>query len=115
MSGTTGSPSSSNGHSNPRQNAAWAQRWGAKWALVTGASAGIGLALAEQLAASGANLVLTARRSDRLEALAARLRSECGIEVHTITADLAEPSAPQQLLSATEGSGLTIDILINNA
>ncbi|QNI32775.1 SDR family oxidoreductase [Alloacidobacterium dinghuense] len=86
-----------------------------KWALVTGASAGIGLALAEQLAAAGVNLVLTARRSDRLEALAARLRSENGIEVRNITADLAEPSAPQQLLAATEESGLAIDILINNA
>lgn len=86
-----------------------------KWALVTGASAGIGLALAEQLAASGANLVLTARRSDRLEALAAKLRSEYSIEVSTITADLADPSAPEQLLAATEDSGVAIDILINNA
>lgn len=86
-----------------------------KWALVTGASAGIGLALAEQLAASGANLVLTARRSVRLETLADKLRGEHGIEVRTITADLAEPSAPQQLLAATEESGLAIDLLINNA
>jgi short-subunit dehydrogenase len=86
-----------------------------KWALVTGASAGIGLALAEQLAASGANVVLTARRSDRLEALAARLRSEYGVEARVIAADLADASAPQQLLSATEESGLAIDILINNA
>jgi short-subunit dehydrogenase len=86
-----------------------------KWALVTGASAGIGLALAEQLAAAGANVVLTARRSDRLEALAVRLRSEYGVEARVIAADLADPSAPEQLLSATEGSGLAIDILINNA
>lgn len=86
-----------------------------KLALVTGASAGIGLALAEQLAASGANLVLTARRSDRLKALAERLRGEYGVETQIIAADLAEPATPQQLFSATEGSGLTIDILINNA
>src|SRR5215475_7016633 len=86
-----------------------------KWALVTGASAGIGVALAEQLAASGANVVLTARRADRLEALAARLRSEYGIEVRVIAADLANPATPQQLLAATEESGLVIDILINNA
>jgi short-subunit dehydrogenase len=86
-----------------------------KWALVTGASAGIGVALAEQLAASGANVVLTARRADRLEALASRLRSEYGIEARTIAADLADPATPQQLFSATEDSGLTIDILVNNA
>lgn len=86
-----------------------------KWALVTGASAGIGLALAEQLAAAGANLVLTARRAARLEALAERLHSEYGIEIRVIAADLADPAAPLQLLSATEGSGLAIDILINNA
>lgn len=86
-----------------------------KWALVTGASAGIGLALAEQLAAAGANVVLTARRSDRLETLAARLRSEYGVEARVIAADLVDPSAPQQLLAATEESGLAIDLLINNA
>jgi short-subunit dehydrogenase len=93
----------------------WQQEWRGKWALITGASAGIGLALAEQLAAAGANVVLTARRSDRLEALAVRLRSEYGVEARVIAADLADPSAPEQLLSATEGSGLAIDILINNA
>lgn len=86
-----------------------------KWALVTGASAGIGTALAEQLAAAGANLVLTARRADRLEVLAGRFRDEYGIEARTIAADLADPDVPQQLLAATEGAGLAIDVLINNA
>jgi len=86
-----------------------------KWALITGASAGIGVALAEQLAAAGANVVLTARRLDRLSELAARLQSTYGVEARTIAADLAEPSAPQELFAATEGAGLPIDILINNA
>jgi short-subunit dehydrogenase len=86
-----------------------------KWALVTGASAGIGLALAEQLAAAGTNLVLTARRKDRLETLAARLQGEYGIQAQVAIADLSDPAAPEQLFAATEGSGLPIDILINNA
>jgi uncharacterized protein len=86
-----------------------------KWSLVTGASAGIGVALAEDLAAAGANLVLTARRLDRLESLAARLQSEYRIEVRTIAADLADPAVPQQLFAATEGAGLAIDVLVNNA
>jgi uncharacterized protein len=86
-----------------------------KWALVTGASAGIGVALAEDLAAAGVHLVLTARRLDRLELLAARLQSEYGIQTRAIAADLADPAVPQQLLDATEGAGLPIDLLINNA
>ena len=86
-----------------------------KWALVTGASAGIGEALAIDLAAAGANLVLTARRLDRLETLARRLGSEHQIQTQVIPADLADPAAPKQLYDATEGSGKPIDILINNA
>ena len=86
-----------------------------KWALVTGASAGIGEALAAELAASGANLILTARRADRLEALAQRLKSEHRIETQVIPADLADPAAPQQLFDATEGRGTFVDLLINNA
>ncbi len=91
------------------------QAFQGKWALVTGASAGIGVALAEQLAADGANVVLTARRLERLDELAQRLKAEYGVETRTIAADLADPSAPQKLVDATEGSGLAIDILINNA
>lgn len=86
-----------------------------KWALVTGASAGIGVALADELAAAGANLVLTARRLDRLDELASRLTTQFGIETRTIAADLADPAVPQQLFDATEGAGLPVDILVNNA
>src|SRR5579863_2776829 len=85
-----------------------------KWALITGASAGIGVALARELAGCGAKLILTARRKDRLEALAAELTSQ-GIDVRIVAADLNDPAAPQQVYDATEGAGLTVDILVNNA
>jgi hypothetical protein len=85
-----------------------------KWALVTGASAGIGIALARELASHGAKLILTARRKDRLEAFAAELAGK-GTEVRTIVADLNDPDAPQRIYDATEGAGLNVDILINNA
>jgi uncharacterized protein len=86
-----------------------------KWALVTGASAGIGEALAIELAAAGANLILTARRTDRLEALALRLESEHKIKTQVIPADLGDPAVPQKLFDATEGRGTAVDVLINNA
>jgi short-subunit dehydrogenase len=85
-----------------------------KWALVTGASSGIGAALAREMATHGAKLILTARRLDRLEKLAAELTAK-GTEVRIITADLNDPAAPQKIYEATEGVGLTVDILINNA
>ena len=85
-----------------------------KWALVTGASAGIGAALARELAGHGAKLILTARREDRLEALAAELSAR-GTEVRIVVADLNDPTAPRQIYDATESAGLVVDILINNA
>ena len=85
-----------------------------KWALVTGASAGIGVALARELSTHGVKLILTARRQDRLNALATELRSH-GVEVRTIVADLNDPEAPQQIFNATEGGGTPVDILVNNA
>jgi len=85
-----------------------------KWALVTGASAGIGIALARELASHGANLILTARRKDRLDALAAEFNSR-GTETRIVIADLNDPAAAQQIYDATEGSGINVEILVLNA
>jgi uncharacterized protein len=93
----------------------FSHRWGGKWALVTGASAGIGLALAEELAAAGANLVIGARRTDRLESLATRLRSGRGVKVEVLPADLADPAAPGQICAFTQAKSLSIELLVNNA
>ncbi len=82
--------------------------------MITGASAGIGVALAYELARCGAKLILTARRTDRLDSLAAELAAQ-GTEVRIVTADLNDPAAAQQIYDATEGVGISVDILINNA
>lgn len=86
-----------------------------RWALVTGASAGIGEAFARELAARRHNLVLTARREDRLSTLAAELTRAHGIAVDTIAADLAEPAAVAGLCAELERRGIAIDVLVNNA
>jgi len=84
-------------------------------ALVTGASAGIGKAFAELLAARGYGLVLTARRLDRLEALAQALNQKHGVPVHVVAADLADPAAPATLVAAARARGVHVDLLVNNA
>jgi len=89
--------------------------WQGKWALVTGASAGIGEAIAVELAQAGVNLVLTARRRERLDLLAERLRTGHSIQTKVMVADLIQPAAPQQIFDATEGAGLQVDVLVNNA
>lgn len=84
-------------------------------ALVTGASAGIGAAFARILASHGYDVALTARRTDRLEALAEEIRLRYGVETLTVAADLAEPEAPGQILDHLTAHGRTVDALVNNA
>jgi hypothetical protein len=84
-------------------------------ALITGASAGLGVEFARQLAGQGIDLVLAARRLEQLDEVAQTLRDEFGVEVTTVRADLAEPSAPDDLATFAKSRDLEIDYLINNA
>lgn len=84
-------------------------------ALVTGASSGLGVEFARVLAARGIDLVVSARRQDRLESLAIELRKTHGVEVAVLPADLATPDGARQLFDAVQIAGKQIDILINNA
>ena len=84
-------------------------------ALITGASSGLGVSFAQQLAARGADLVITARREDKLRALAKELAERHGVKVDVIPLDLAAPGAAEKLWAATEGAGRAVDVLINNA
>jgi hypothetical protein len=83
-------------------------------ALVTGASSGIGAALAERLARDGRDLVIVARRRQRLEALARRLHAETGVAVEVLASDLTEPAQLQHVVDRLHDDA-RIDMLVNNA
>ena len=84
-------------------------------ALITGASAGIGAAFARIFAAQGYDVALTARRAERLDALAAEITMRFGVEAHPIPADLADPAGPDAVLEALTAQGRAVDALVNNA
>lgn len=84
-------------------------------ALVTGASAGIGEAFARLYAGLGHDLVLTARRRDRLERLGDELRASHGVRVLVTPADLAVEGAPETIIAGVREAGMGLDVLVNNA
>ncbi len=85
------------------------------FALVTGASSGIGEAIAERLAARGVSLILASRSLPKLEALRSDWSARYRVAVETIAVDLSEPDGPARLWAATEGAGRTVSLLVNNA
>ncbi|MBV8220301.1 MAG: SDR family NAD(P)-dependent oxidoreductase, partial [Solirubrobacterales bacterium] len=84
-------------------------------ALVTGASAGIGGEIAKLLAARGHNLVIVARRKERLVALADKLSEEHGVRVETVACDLGKAASRARIPGRIEELGLDVEILVNNA
>ncbi len=84
-------------------------------ALITGASAGLGAEFAKLFAADKHDLVLVARRKDRLETLAAELTKSHGVRVHVIGADLATAAGATQLLADVKALGVDVEFLVNNA
>jgi short-subunit dehydrogenase len=99
----------------PVMSKPWQEKWRNQWSLITGATAGIGLELAKLLAANGSNLVLTARRTDRLRQIATDLSSTHQIRVETVAADLTQPNAATQILDFTRSKTIEVEFLINNA
>ena len=86
-----------------------------KLVLITGASAGIGEAFAKTYAMNGYDLIVSARREDRLVALAHSLSESYGVDVSVATADLSRPDAPLDLLNRIEARGRPLDAVVNNA
>ena len=86
-----------------------------RWALVTGASDGIGVEFCKLLAARGYNLVLVARREQQLHAVAAQLSAAHDVATRVVPCDLAKAGAAQKLYRTTHELGIPVDFLVNNA
>src|SRR5271170_8142126 len=86
-----------------------------KTVLITGASSGIGQACAEQFAKLGADLIIAARRKDRLDSLSKRLQEECSIKVLAVELDVRNKSQVEVLFNKLSQDGIMVDIVVNNA
>jgi len=87
----------------------------AERALITGASSGIGWELAKLFAADKSDLVLVARRKERLDALAEELKDEFGVDVYVLPKDLSDPEAPKEIFEELKAAGIDVDVVVNNA
>ncbi|MDA8720177.1 SDR family NAD(P)-dependent oxidoreductase [Gammaproteobacteria bacterium] len=85
------------------------------YALITGSTAGIGLDIAQELASRGHNILLTARREDRLKDIAEQIVADFGVEAHYVVADLGEIDAPGKIFDFCTSNNYVVDILVNNA
>ena len=85
------------------------------YALITGASSGIGLEIAKDLAGRGYNLILTARRTELLESISKEISEANNVHVDLISKDLSNYDAPQEIFEFCESKKYNVDILINNA
>lgn len=90
-------------------------RYEGKWALVTGASSGIGRAFAYELAARGANLIFASRSKETLNGIARDVRSKFKVETEVVAIDLAGLDSPERLFSEVQARNRTVRVLINNA
>lgn len=85
------------------------------FALVTGASKGIGKAIAFELAKRGCDLLLTSRSKNLLDELAEKLRNDFGVAVHVFVSDLSDESAPKRLVEFCVANNFPVNVLVNNA
>ena len=86
-----------------------------KYAIVTGASCGIGYELAKLLAKDGKDIVVIARSRDRLEDLKKEFEGKYGTKVKVLAKDLSDPKAPPEIFSELEKEKIVVDVLVNNA
>ena len=86
-----------------------------QYALVTGASSGIGYELAKLFAKDGKNLVVVARSVDKLTELKTEIESKCGTIVKVLPKDLSDSKSPQEIFSELEQENINVDVLVNNA
>jgi uncharacterized protein len=86
-----------------------------KWSLVTGASSGLGVDFAKNLAGRGSNVILVARREERLRTVQQEITAQYGVQVDVIAMDLEPSDAPQRLYDQLKVAGRAVDVLINNA